>query len=180
MFKPTEINTGFRTIRLTYKDSNAELTSYEIDLIEKYKKIHEDCQIISAGEEGFATSFSELMKMLQEAKKQFEPLKKLQKEVTSFQNIKIPRKDVSLQKKIQQTVDLYNLKSDILRTHVLSMNDKMTNTYASYADVYKKDEDFKKQCEIFNNFQEELYNHQENYNIDINQWQMSYNHLWTF
>src|ERR1035437_2771309 len=74
MNKPTEIDAGFRTITLAYKDKG-ELSLYELKLIDKYKQLHAQHKLYMDEVSLFAKNKEQLSGYVKEGKRIAQQLK---------------------------------------------------------------------------------------------------------
>lgn len=166
MNKETEIITDLRTIKIEY-ESNAELCEFEINLIEKYKNLHNEYAFFSKEIEQFEKDYNNITTILEEAKEKFNIVKQLSEEVLSYHKKKFDENDKQEIKRVDNLVIEYNNKNREAILFIQNMCKTCNELSELHKKLYHKDEDIEKQHEEFNDLKHELFQNYKNYNISI-------------
>ena len=159
MKKETEIVTDLRTINLKY-ENRADLSEFEIKLIEKYKNLHKEYFLFSKEIDEFEKQNIKTDLMVTNITKEYEIVKELFNELQTFNDKKVDENDKLSIEFIENKVKIYNLKNEETIKHI----NEVSNSYNEYEKEYKKLDD--KQIELDNQveeFFEDSYTFSQNY-----------------
>lgn len=167
MNKPTEIDMGFRTITLAYKNQ-AELTLYELKLIDKYKHLHVRHQIMLNEVSLFTKNLAQLKQYVKESKRIVQQLKLKWDHIMELDTLYAwAKKDSKEYQKVHKL-----LKELDKQTKLLHDQGKRNKTMYDIIDVQwneidKIDKDLLALAKEFNEFGTDFNQHNGNYELDI-------------
>jgi hypothetical protein len=165
MQAPTEIDTGFRIIRLVYHQ--AELSDFGIEFLDKYRQRHLAALDFSNKVECLDQYLVEQRTMLQEAQNRFVSLQTFQKEIFIFNNMKIAENDLEQLHLMERKVAIYNTKNDELIKHTLLMQEKCKAACDLRDELADLENNSIESFEPYHNLRNELFKNYKNYEIDI-------------
>lgn len=166
MTKPTEIDAGFRTITLAYKDKG-ELSLYELKLIDKYKQLHTDHKVFMDEVRLFAKNKEQLRGYIKESKRlvQQAVLKWnhfVELDTRKAQDKKVGKEDTNIQKVSKE------LNKHLMRTNDCGKRNKTLHDiiYMQWTGITKISDAFNILTKEFNVFVKEFSEHPEKYDLD--------------
>ncbi|MHB8259781.1 MAG: hypothetical protein ACYDCN_01055 [Bacteroidia bacterium] len=177
MTKPTEIDMGFRTITLAYKNQ-AELSLYELKLIDKYKQIHTNHKLFMDAMNLFTKNLSQLKGYVKEGKRTVQQLKLKWNHIMELDTLYAQaKKDSKEYNKVHKLLKEFDKQTKLL--HDLNKRDK---TLYDIIDMQWTGTDnasdvFNSLTKEFNEFVKEFSQHPEKYDLDS---QSLYNDLVLF
>jgi hypothetical protein len=170
MNKPTEIDAGFRTITLAYKNQ-AELTLYELKLIDKYKALHANRDMAIKEISLFAKNQKQLKQYVKEAKRIVKQtvlkLNHLMELDTLYANAK---KDSKEYQKVQKLATAFGKHTPLIHEQNVKSKTMFDIIAVQWDEIEKINEAFTRLAKEYNEFCKEFNQHNGNYDLDIVQY----------